>query len=985
MVVMADQPVFRVDISPDVPKAVVFGADTFVGQAFLGQLLGSNLQVIAVARDPQELEKRQRLVVTTQSGLEKVLPQQVEYIIDFSSSQEALSLAGRKHSRFIRLLDLEQKEVKPFDYPLSDWRIVKTAFVYGPTLHLKPLTVINQLILQAVFNLPLKMPPLKSQFIFPVYIADLVQAISKVLFSPGLSQQEVLVLGNKIKLEEAVEQVKQEAKVAGKLSLSDHFLSLPNFLESEVTSQWQLIDWEPQTSFPEGLAKTVQFFFQKMEKRELKKEEWGGKQEQPSEVAKSEPVAAEFWEAASIKPSPKKTRLKKKRLKKNKVVEAHPPLPVSSKPKEEKEELVIDEDTEEIDTERRVAKQEVVEIAEEKSKKEDSKLPARWLSHLLVLAGTVLAVFLIRFWLPVFFFLLLGSYQLKLSLGQFMNKEWTKAAASSLEAARFYTDGEFISASGRQQSVYKFFLLGKELGRTVHSASVLANEAFGLLPEILGSAGSGYDSEKGRRLATYINKLDGELAILQADLNGSLAGIPARWRNRLVDSRGKIKDAREALAKAGRLLPFSDWILGVDKERTFLVLLQNNNELRATGGFIGSFALLRFNHGKLADFEVKDVYWADGQLKGHVNPPKPLLGVVGDGGWYLRDSNWDPDFPKSAKTASWFLKKEIGVESDGVIAFNLRAAQILLSQLGEVYLPDFNEKINSANLFERAEFYSETNFFPGSTQKMTFLGSLGKQLFEEVKTADPQKQLMVAKAFYQALEEKEIMVWAKNEKLNQALVRNNWQGEIKQPLSSKHGGFSDYLMIVESNVGVNKANYFLRRGIEEMVKITADGQISHDLKIQYENTSQSNKWPGGDYKNFLRLYLPWGTKLAAVYIWDPLDSQAVKMPLSEDQIEQKRSGDKLEVSFSLTVPVSARRLVEIEFSQKAKIEGKGFYYARYWQKQSGFGSTPLTFLVAFPSGWQPLQVNPAATVTEGGLVFQQQLRSDTVFGVNWSY
>ena len=478
--------------------------------------------------------------------------------------------------------------------------------------------------------------------------------------------------------------------------------------------------------------------------------------------------------------------------------------------------------------------------------------------------------------------------------------------------------------------------------------------------------------------------MDRSLALLQAELFNPPLPIPARWRNKALGYRAEIGELRDSLLKARRLLPFFSWFLGKDGERTFLVLLQNNNELRPGGGFIGSFALLKFSEGKLTGFEVKDVYWADGQLKGHVKPPEPLLEVVGDGGWYLRDSNWDPDFPRSAKTASWFLKKEIGVKPDGVIAFNLRAAQILLSELGELYLPDFNEKINSSNLFERAEFYSETNFFPGSTQKMSFLGSLGKQLFEEIKTADSSKQIRVAKAIYQALQEKEIMVWTENEKLNKALKANNWLGELKQLLPAKQGGFSDYLMIVEANIGVNKANYFLRRGIEEVVKIKEDGKIDHTLKIQYENTAQSNKWPGGNYKSFLRIFLPWGTQLREVYFYDPLSAGVVKVPLAQENIRQKRYKDKLEVSLTINVPISSRRLLEINFSQQAKLDGNTFYYARYWQKQSGFGSTPLTFLLTYPKGWQPVQVEPLATVTESGLVFQRQLNADTVFGVEFS-
>jgi len=80
-------------------------------------------------------------------------------------------------------------------------------------------------------------------------------------------------------------------------------------------------------------------------------------------------------------------------------------------------------------------------------------------------------------------------------------------------------------------------------------------------------------------------------------------------------------------------------------------------ELRPTGGFIGSFGLLNFENGKLGNLNVNDIYAIDGQLKGHVAPPDELLHFLGQPNWYMRDSNWSPDFPISAERAYMVLGK----------------------------------------------------------------------------------------------------------------------------------------------------------------------------------------------------------------------------------------------------------------------------------------------------------------------------------------
>ena len=143
----------------------------------------------------------------------------------------------------------------------------------------------------------------------------------------------------------------------------------------------------------------------------------------------------------------------------------------------------------------------------------------------------------------------------------------------------------------------------------------------------------------------------------------------------------------------------------------------------------------------------------------HVEPPPELKKYLGEAGWYLRDSNWSPDFPVSALRAEWFFEKESGRQVDGVIGVNLFLAQNILEQLGGLEVVDFQEKIDHRNLFERAEYHSEVGFFPGSTQKKDFLASLGRALFEKVKVSDEKTWLSLARAVYQSINEKDLLFY----------------------------------------------------------------------------------------------------------------------------------------------------------------------------------------------------------------------------------
>jgi hypothetical protein len=422
-------------------------------------------------------------------------------------------------------------------------------------------------------------------------------------------------------------------------------------------------------------------------------------------------------------------------------------------------------------------------------------------------------------------------------------------------------------------------------------------------------------------------------------------------------------------------------MLGLDgKKREYLVLFQNETELRATGGFIGSYGILSFQDGKLLNFDVQDIYEADGQLKGHVEPPVEIKNYLGEANWFMRDANWSPNFIRASGDIQWFLDKEINRKVDGVIGINLAVAKSIVGVIGEVNVPDFKEKITKENLYEQAEFYSENKFFPGSTQKASFLGSLGKQLFENIKELEAKEQLNLVVVLIDLLEKNEIQM-AFNDKETMATTADlGWNGGIYQGKCFKENCFSDYLFVVESNLGVNKANYFLYRNMEQMVDISANS-VGRVLKINYENTAKNNNFPGGDYKNYLRVYLPINVNLSQISLIDGNNSNLKKVYTS-DELTIKEVDGKKEVGFLVTVPVMSKKTVEIRYSSENNLSDKNnFSYLNYIQKQSGFGDTGLVTLISFPNDWQPLQVEPQASMVGGKLLFNQKMDKDIKMGV----
>jgi hypothetical protein len=86
--------------------------------------------------------------------------------------------------------------------------------------------------------------------------------------------------------------------------------------------------------------------------------------------------------------------------------------------------------------------------------------------------------------------------------------------------------------------------------------------------------------------------------------------------------------------------------------RTYLILAQNSDELRATGGFISAAGVVRLENGRITDMKLTDSYAVDDLDQPHPLAPGPLAEQMGAQILLLRDSNWSPDFPASAEVAS---------------------------------------------------------------------------------------------------------------------------------------------------------------------------------------------------------------------------------------------------------------------------------------------------------------------------------------------
>ncbi len=460
-----------------------------------------------------------------------------------------------------------------------------------------------------------------------------------------------------------------------------------------------------------------------------------------------------------------------------------------------------------------------------------------------------------------------------------------------------------------------------------------------------------------------------EISFLESEIDQS-----SLFGKNLLSQGQVLREFRKYMGPLREIAGCLPLLLGSDRPKTYLVLFQNNMELRPTGGFIGSFALVTFDKGRLIDMSVLDVYSADGQLKGHVEPPVAIRDYLGEANWFLRDSNWDPDFPTSARRAEWFLEKEIDRKVDGVVAIDLELVKSFLKELGPVRLPDFGQEIDYKNVYEKIQYEVESEFFPGSHKKANFLTALVQVILTKLTNLDSTDYLRVGRILFENLETQHIQIFVDNTKVNQAVSLLNWDGAVK-PLGCKGNCAVSWLVIIEANVGVNKVNYFIERRAE-LFSVLSQNKIDNRLTIDLQNNAPAALDITGRYKVYIRTITTEDSFFDSVKI---ISAQAKRYLTPEI----KKLPGRLEAGVLLTLAPGQKKSIIFSWHTPAHLDfSRPGKYLLGWQKQSGTDKDPIIIKLAIPR--KPVRVVPGFSLTDGETFgYNTNLLKDFSAQIDW--
>ncbi|NCD00873.1 DUF4012 domain-containing protein [bacterium] len=430
------------------------------------------------------------------------------------------------------------------------------------------------------------------------------------------------------------------------------------------------------------------------------------------------------------------------------------------------------------------------------------------------------------------------------------------------------------------------------------------------------------------------------------------------------------------------LVELSPYIFSPEKENNFLLVFQNNDELRPSGGFIGSFSVLRSVDNKYEIAESSDSYHLDMPVKDTLDtsPPEIISKYLKTEKWFLRDSNWYPSWDDSATNIlniydeilkAWPKDRDKPFVEDfsGVISITPDVISDILKVTGPIAVD--GKLFTSENFHHELQYIVEISYVNegiSSWDRKDIINDLINKLEDKIKYLSNQDFLKLFYTLSNSLEKKDILFYFK-ESYPQSIVSNlNWSGEIRKVEG-------DYIYINDANLASLKTDAVIERSFKYSLsdKDIEKDKLQAKLNLSYENTAEKADWRTSRYQSYTRIYLPINA--------ENIEVNGFKSDLLITTDENK---NKKVVSGIILVPLGSKKEISLTYTLAKKdflIDNK---YNLYIQKQTGTNwMYDVSINITDLNKLSEVNTGMFSNIDDDNIYWKGVLETDKKFNLTW--
>ena len=426
-------------------------------------------------------------------------------------------------------------------------------------------------------------------------------------------------------------------------------------------------------------------------------------------------------------------------------------------------------------------------------------------------------------------------------------------------------------------------------------------------------------------------------------------------RDQLAQSAGEARRT----ATAARLAPA---IFGGDGARHYLLVVQNNAEARATGGFIGSYGLITAADGAV---DVGDLLrtgtWnaTVAQAAGlKLTAPDEYIRRYGQfqPERVLQNVNLSPDFPTVADVLMSLSDKAGVGKVDGVMAIDPKGLAALLQLTGPVNVPGWPTPITADNVVD-VTLRDAYEAFAKTPERADFLGDVAQVVVDEATSGALGQPAQVARVLGAAAHEGHIsLAFARPEE--QRLAR-----QLAAHGAAPRGGRRDVFTVTTSNVSANKLDYYLRRVFDYRIRLDPDATANTpnakaEVSVNLQNTAPKAGLPqivAGPYEGQPGRFHA-GELLSYVSVYTPLDLVKATVGGQATSATQSEELGNHVISTLVDVDAQSGKTLTLKLQGRVPVD-KGRWYELDLGHQPSLQPDRARVTLEVPDGWRIDQVS----------------------------
>lgn len=459
--------------------------------------------------------------------------------------------------------------------------------------------------------------------------------------------------------------------------------------------------------------------------------------------------------------------------------------------------------------------------------------------------------------------------------------------------------------------------------------------------------------------------LDAALANFR-EMNVSFGRLRGYGKTSRFDEYDSVASLIDLLVGSSDVAPL---LLGFEKPTRYLLLFQDNEQLRPGGGVVTGYGLVRFEKGKVTDFSLHDTSEVDEHLKGHVEPPFPLRRYQQSVHWYLRDSSFSPDVVSVASKAALLLRLGTNETVDGVVGIDTTFVEGLLALTGPILVPRYNETVRAENLSALMDAHGGENV-----------------LGEVFQHATKAPLLTIAAHLTQAISQKHLTFAFANQHAQALFALHGASPCLCDVRKDEDDVVRDTFGLIDASLGNVRVGRFVKRKVSREVTLDKNGTLLARAILLYENTSEQEA-----YKNYLYLVMPSGATITSISfestsqklisaVTDPSVYEGKKFtPPSGLEVETIQKGDTMLVGFFFLVPERSKKEIVVTYVLPKRIGAnrQSFSYNLLLFKQLGTKEEPIRFSFLFPTTFTLSRSTDGFSFDERGATIAMDIVRDT--------